>query len=80
MRIVIALLFTFISFQSYSQDVLMQGWYWDYPKTIDGNNWADTITSKATDLGDAGITHLWLPPLSRASFGSGSNGYDPKDL
>ncbi|CAG0906202.1 unnamed protein product, partial [Cyprideis torosa] len=58
----------------------MQGWYWDYPKTIDGNNWADTITAKAAELGEAGITHLWLPPLSRASFGSGSNGYDPKDL
>lgn len=64
----------------FSQDVLMQGWYWDYPKTADGNNWADSITSKAVELGDAGITHLWMPPLSRASFGSGSNGYDPKDL
>jgi len=58
----------------------MQGWYWDYPKTIDGNNWADSITAKASELGEAGITHLWLPPLSRPSFGSGSNGYDPKDL
>jgi alpha-amylase len=38
------------------------------------------MSAKAVELGDAGITHLWLPPLSRASFGSGSNGYDPKDL
>ena len=80
MRILMSFLFTFISLQAFSQDVLMQGWYWDYPKTIDGNNWADTITDKATELGNAGITHLWLPPFSRASFGSGSNGYDPKDL
>lgn len=58
----------------------MQGWYWDYPKTPDGNTWADTMSAKAVELGDAGITHLWLPPLSRASFGSGSNGYDPKYL
>jgi alpha-amylase len=80
MRILIVFLLGFISISCFSQDVLMQGWYWDYPKTVDGNNWADTISAKAAELGDAGITHLWLPPLSRASFGSGSNGYDPKDL
>jgi hypothetical protein len=80
MRIILSFLFAFISLQSFSQDVLMQGWYWDYPKTIDGNNWADTLSAKAAELGSAGVTHLWLPPLSRASFGSGSNGYDPKDL
>lgn len=80
MRILINLLFVFLTLPLFAQDILMQGWYWDYPKTIDGNNWADTITTKAVELGNAGITHVWLPPLSRASFGSGSNGYDPKDL
>lgn len=64
----------------YAQDILMQGWYWDYPKTVDGNSWADSLSLRADQLGDAGITHMWLPPLSRASFGSGSNGYDPQDL
>ncbi|MCP5063111.1 MAG: hypothetical protein GY936_11700, partial [Ignavibacteriae bacterium] len=58
----------------------MQAWYWDYPKTIDSYNWADTLTEKSQELADAGFTYLWLPPLSRASFGSGSNGYDPQDL
>jgi alpha-amylase len=80
MRIILAGLYVFISIQISAQDVLMQGWYWDYPKTADGHNWADTISAKASELGNAGITHLWLPPLSRASFRSGSNGYDPKDL
>lgn len=80
MRIIIACFLIICSFQSFSQDILMQGWYWDYPKTANGNNWADSISAKAAELGEAGITHLWLPPLSRASFGSGSNGYDPKDL
>ena len=75
-----ACFFIFISIQISAQDVLMQGWYWDYPKTVNGHNWADTVSAKAIELGNAGITHLWLPPLSRASFGSGSNGYDPKDL
>ena len=64
----------------FPQDFMMQGWYWDYPKTVSGYNWADTITNKATQLSNAGFTYIWLPPLSRASFGSNSNGYDPKDL
>ncbi|MFK7807738.1 MAG: alpha-amylase family glycosyl hydrolase [Saprospiraceae bacterium] len=63
-----------------AQDFMLQGWYWDYPKTDAGYNWADTISNKATDLADAGFTYVWLPPLCRASFGNGSNGYDPKDI
>ncbi|MFT5764434.1 MAG: hypothetical protein ACI8X3_001865 [Saprospiraceae bacterium] len=72
----------FLSFiqQASSQDFMLQGWYWDYPKTTGGFNWADTLEDKAIDLGQAGFTYVWLPPLSRASFGSNSNGYDPKDL
>jgi len=65
---------------SVGQDFMMQGWYWDYPKTAQGHNWADTLQQKLAELHAAGITQLWLPPLSRASFGNGSNGYDPKDL
>ena len=74
------LLLLFFLQNSFAQDIMMQGWYWDYPKTANGHNWADTIETKATELANAGITHVWLPPLSRASFGNGSNGYDPKDL
>ena len=73
-------LLSFIAFQSLAQDVMIQSWYWDYPKTANGANWTDTLINKATDFGEAGITHVWLPPFSRASFGSGSNGYDPQDL
>ncbi len=63
-----------------AQDFLLQGWYWDYPKTTSGENWADTLHNKASELADAGFTYVWLPPLSRTSSGSNSNGYDPKDL
>lgn len=59
---------------------LLQGWYWDYPKTPDGHVWADTLKDRTVALAQAGFTHVWLPPFSRASFGSYSNGYDPKDL
>ncbi|OWY18912.1 hypothetical protein C7N43_26455 [Sphingobacteriales bacterium UPWRP_1] len=63
-----------------AQDFMMQGWYWDYPKTINGNNWADTIKNKAAALATAGFTQMWLPPLSNSSSGAFSNGYNPRDL
>lgn len=63
-----------------AQDFMMQGWYWDYPKTASGYNWADTLTNKAAELGNAGFTQMWLPPLSNTSSGSFSNGYNPRDL
>ncbi|MBC6993650.1 alpha-amylase family glycosyl hydrolase [Neolewinella lacunae] len=71
-----------------AQDFMLQGWFWDYPKdgcfTSSGNysgpNWASTVNSKVNDLANAGFTYVWLPPLSRASFGACSNGYDPQDL
>jgi hypothetical protein len=66
--------------KSNAQDFLLQGWYWDYPKTTSGALWADTIRLKAAELKNAGFTYVWLPPLSRANSGSFSNGYDPKDL
>jgi hypothetical protein len=64
-----------------AQDILMQGWYWEYPKSpTTGTNWAVTLENKANQMADDGFTHIWLPPLSRASFGGYSNGYDVKDL
>jgi len=62
------------------QQVLMQGWYWDYPKTATGKSWADTLRLKAANLQSSGFTHIWFPPHAVASFGTNSNGYDPKDL
>ncbi len=63
-----------------AQEVLMQAWYWDYPKTTENANWADSLWFKAQTLNNAGFTYLWLPPLTRSSSGNSSNGYDPKDL
>lgn len=63
-----------------AQQVFMQGWYWDYPKTANGSSWADTLRLKAASLKSSGFTHVWFPPHSVASFGTNSNGYDPKDL
>jgi len=75
-------LFLFLSITgvSRSQQVFMQGWYWDYPKTATGKSWADTLRLKAAALKQAGVSHIWFPPHAVASFGTNSNGYDPKDL
>jgi Alpha amylase, catalytic domain len=59
-----------------AQNVMMQGWYWDYPKGA----WADTLAAKATGLAAAGFTSVWFPPHAAAGSGPFSNGYDPKDL
>ena len=81
MKKILLLTFILLTSKLFSQDFLLQGWYWDYPKTIEPNtNWADTLTNKAQELAEAGFTYVWFPPLSRASFGNGSNGYDPQDL
>jgi hypothetical protein len=63
---------------SHAQQVAMQGWYWDYPKTGQGYNWSDTLRLKAPSLGQAGFTHVWYPPF--AGNGNKSGGYDPRDL
>ncbi len=62
------------------QDFIMQGFYWNFPRTVNQADWADTISSKAPILSRAGFTYIWLPPFSRASSGTSSNGYDPYDL
>lgn len=80
--IIITSVFLFLvsGLKSQSAEFMMQGWYWDYPKTVQGANWADTLRLKAAEIGDAGFTFLWFPPLSRTASGGLSNGYDPKDL
>lgn len=62
----------------FAQQVLLQGFYWDYPKTGQGYNWSDTLKNKSTELSNAGFTHVWFPPF--AGNGNKSGGYDPKDL
>ncbi|MFK8008252.1 MAG: T9SS type A sorting domain-containing protein [Saprospiraceae bacterium] len=79
---ILFLFFITMQLQVASQDFMMQGWYWDFPKESCGasDSWADVLNGKATELGDANFTYVWLPPSSRASFGACSNGYDPQDL
>ncbi|MDE5421505.1 alpha-amylase [Ancylomarina sp. DW003] len=56
--------------------VMMQAFYWDVPN---GGNWWNTLNSKVSDWGEAGIDAIWLPPASKAQNGPNSMGYDPFD-
>lgn len=68
-----------VSINLMAQDVMFQGFYWNYPKQSGILRWAQVLDSKVDELSDAGITYLWLPPLSRAGSDQASVGYDIKD-
>ncbi|MBO0951834.1 alpha-amylase domain-containing protein [Fibrella forsythiae] len=61
-----------------AQQVMLQGFYWDFPKPPQGRTWADTLRLKSAALSQAGFTHVWYPPF--AGNGAYSGGYDPRDL
>ncbi len=56
---------------------MMQGfeWYLD----ADGTHWAN-LESKASELANAGITSLWLPPAYKGANGGNDVGYGVYDL
>jgi alpha-amylase len=59
--------------------VMMQAFFWDCPKIDEQeHNWWNHVASKVEDLGKAGISSLWLPPVSKAASNI-SMGYDPYD-
>jgi len=57
--------------------VMMQYFHWYIP--ADGTLW-NTVLSKSTELSEAGITALWLPPAYKGIGGSGDVGYGVYDL
>ncbi len=56
--------------------VMMQAFYWDVPA---GGTWYNVINSKIEEWDEAGISAIWLPPVSKAMNGGFSMGYDPTD-
>ncbi|BDD12038.1 alpha-amylase (plasmid) [Fulvitalea axinellae] len=66
-------------------EVMMQGFYWDVPfEETDGSShkngiWWDTIKDKIPSWNAAGISSVWIPPVSKAAGGGTSMGYDPSD-
>ncbi len=82
MRVLIVFVIALSGYALNAQDFMMQGWYWDYPSENCGGlgiKWAANLQSRATTLGNAGFTYVWLPPPAKGG-GECSVGYDPKDL
>ena len=80
-RLLLPILFL-LAGQLAAQDFMMQGWYWDYPSQNCGGlstKWAPHLQAKASALGNAGFTYVWLPPPAKGGSEC-SVGYDPKDL
>ena len=78
------LLLVFFAAGLTAQDFMMQGWYWNYPKPdcdgYEGPSLAEIMAARAAAQAEAGFTMMWMPPLTDASFGDCSNGYDPRDI
>ncbi|MGH1363969.1 MAG: T9SS type A sorting domain-containing protein [Calditrichia bacterium] len=66
------------SFPALSQDdAMMQAFYWDVPVDATTNNgtWWDNLSSKSSELKNAGITGIWVPSPSKGNFGIYDMGY-----
>lgn len=59
-----------------SQEIMLQAFYWDVPA---GGTWWDHLNTKLNSWKSAGITTIWLPPISKGQSGQFSMGYDPFD-
>ena len=62
--------------------VMMQGFYWNVPTSTPAGTWWQNLSSKATELSQAGITAVWLPPAYKGSgaLDVGYGVYDRYDL
>jgi alpha-amylase len=86
-RIVAAVLISFasIAIQSFGPPakagVMMEGFYWDVPSPANGVQnsstwWWDNLATKANQLGQAGFTAVWLPPVTKGWGGGYNAGVD----
>jgi len=67
-----------ISVNSFAtNDVMLQGFYWDVPVDEANKNgtWWDNLAQKAPALGEAGFSGIWVPPPSKGNWGIIDMGY-----
>ena len=62
-----------------AQDIMLQGWYWNYPQSYGILSYAKHLQAQVPDFKEAGFNYIWLPPLSAAAGGGIDMGYDVKD-
>jgi alpha-amylase len=59
-------IYTKIASATINTDIMMQGFYWE-PYKYQTEKWYTTLKNKATEIGNAGINVLWMPPPSACS-------------
>lgn len=82
----LTLLFLFFSAKNtlHSQDVILQGFYWnthpgDVTNTTTGGIWWDTLAAVAPQLAAAGFQTVWTPPPTKSFSGVWDMGYGTYD-
>ena len=74
-------LFGFSITTSHAQQVVLQGFWWDYWNNNYPNGWANYIADLAPRLKAMGIDAVWLPPnIKNANQGNGYSPFDNYDL
>ncbi len=64
-----------------AQQVVLQGFWWDYWNNNYQNRWADYVAVLSPRLRTLGIDAVWIPPTTKgANTGSGYNPFDHYDL
>ncbi|MCF2856725.1 hypothetical protein L1286_04540 [Pseudoalteromonas sp. SMS1] len=60
-----------------TEDVMLQGFYWDVPVDEQNKNgiWWDNLANKAPALSHAGFSSIWIPPPSKGNWGIIDMGY-----
>ncbi len=59
--------------------VMLEGFYWSTPATTESGSWWNNLAAKASEMGQAGFTAIWLPPPYKGLSGSGDVGYGVYD-
>ncbi|TQF66771.1 alpha-amylase family glycosyl hydrolase [Pseudoalteromonas luteoviolacea] len=62
---------------SATDDVMLQGFYWDVPVDEQNKNgtWWDNLANKGAALSEAGFSSIWIPPPSKGNWGIIDMGY-----
>ncbi|GAA4348566.1 hypothetical protein GCM10023185_04610 [Hymenobacter saemangeumensis] len=75
--LVLALLLGLVSNTANAQQVVLQGFWWDYWNSNYPNGWANYIADLAPRLKTMGIDAVWMPPNIKGP--NQGNGYSPFD-
>ncbi|HXC07008.1 MAG TPA: alpha-amylase family glycosyl hydrolase [Bacteroidia bacterium] len=69
------------SFQGFAQQMVLQGFWWDYWNTNYPNEWSNYLSDLAPRLQQMGISDVWVPPnIKNGNQGDGYAPFDDYDL